>query len=152
MKLIGAEQIQRISAKFRHIPAGPHRVALIQESLLERLDSRLKQLASTETAQNELAALSIDEQLRIFNETVEPQDDKETRTLTLRYLYDRFAPAFALIENNNWLRYDRIGMRLLRIESLSSLEWLYLKMALTGLSNPYAKYVMIDEVQDYTAA
>ncbi len=32
------------------------------------------------------------------------------------------------------------------------MEWLYLKIALTGMGNPSAKYVMIDEVQDYSAA
>ncbi|MFR4802670.1 MAG: UvrD-helicase domain-containing protein [Eggerthellaceae bacterium] len=32
------------------------------------------------------------------------------------------------------------------------MEWAYLKMACTGLSNPNAKYVMVDEVQDYTTA
>ena len=43
-------------------------------------------------------------------------------------------------------------MRLLGEKSLSALEWLYLKMAITGLGDAYAKYVMIDEVQDYSAA
>ena len=37
-------------------------------------------------------------------------------------------------------------------KSLSALEWLLLKMAITGLGDAYAKYVMIDEVQDYSAA
>ena len=56
------------------------------------------------------------------------------------------------MDNDDWLRIDRVGMRLLNADGLSPLEWLYLKMALTGLGNPDAKYVMIDEVQDYTAA
>ena len=43
-------------------------------------------------------------------------------------------------------------MRLLDVENLTPVGWLYLKMAVTGLGNPNAKYVMIDEVQDYTAA
>ena len=33
----------------------------------------------------------------------------------------------------------------------TSVEWVYLKMALTGLGNPEARYVMIDEAQDYSA-
>ena len=65
---------------------------------------------------------------------------------------DRYAEAFAAVENDDWLRIDRIGMRLLGTDGLAPVEWLYLKMALTGLGNPDAKYVMIDEVQDYTAA
>lgn len=56
------------------------------------------------------------------------------------------------MRDDAWLRIDRIGMRLLGEKSLSALEWLYLKMAITGLGDAYAKYVMIDEVQDYSAA
>ena len=41
-------------------------------------------------------------------------------------------------------------MRLLGVENLPVSAWLYLNMAVTGLGNPDARYVMIDEVQDYT--
>lgn len=41
-------------------------------------------------------------------------------------------------------------MRLLGVENLPVSAWLYLNMAVTGLGNPDACYVMIDEVQDYT--
>ena len=43
-----------------------------------------------------------------------------------------------------------LGRRLIGAESLPPAAWLYLKIACTGLSNPDARYVMIDEVQDYT--
>ena len=45
---------------------------------------------------------------------------------------------------------DRVAARLLGREGLTSVEWVYLKMALTGLGNPEARYVMIDEAQDYS--
>ena len=86
------------------------------------------------------------------NSNIAPADEQEERALALRYLRDRYADAFAAVDNDDWLRIDRIGMRLLETDGLAPLEWLYLKMALTGLGNPDAKYVMIDEVQDYTAA
>ncbi len=152
VRLIGADQISRLSTKYQRIPAGPHRITLMREELFERLGKRLNQMAQTEEAQNDLAALSYEEQLRIFNETVDPQDEEEAISLTLRYLHDRFEPAYTMIKTDDWLRIDRIGMRLLDVESITSVEWIYLKMVLTGLSNPQAKYVMIDEVQDYTAA
>lgn len=152
MRLIGADQINKLSMKFRHIPAGPHRVTLMREDLHTRLQSRLKQLAATDEILDELSALSIEDQVRIFHETVEPQDEQEERAYALRYLNDRYAAAFASVEHDDWLRIDRIGMRLLGTAGLRPLEWLYLKMGLTGMSNPRARYVMIDEVQDYTPA
>ena len=151
-RLISADQVRKAADKFRRAPAGPHRVTLMREELHARLQTRLKQMAATESVQDEMAALDLDEQLHLFGETVDPQDEDEARTLALRYLEHRFAAAFEAVERDEWLRIDRIGMRLLQAEGLAPLEWLYLKMAITGLGNPDAKYVMIDEVQDYTPA
>ena len=151
-RLIAADQIRKLADKLSRIPAGPHRITLMREELHARLESRLKQMAGTDEALDELEALEADEQLRIFGELIAPTDEQEERALALRYLTDRYADAFAAVENDDWLRIDRISMRLLETDGLAPLEWLYLKMALTGLGNPDAKYVMVDEVQDYTAA
>ena len=152
VRLVSADSVRKLSDKLRRIPAGPHRVTLMREELHARLEARLAQMAGTDETLDALSALSLDEQLRIFHEAIAPADEQEERALALRYLRDRYADAFAAVDNDDWLRIDRIGMRLLNADGLSPLEWLYLKMALTGLGNPDAKYVMIDEVQDYTAA
>lgn len=151
-RLVSADQVRKVAAKFGRIPAGPHRVTLMREELHARLETRLKQMAATDEVLDELSALSTDEQLRIFHELIAPADEQEERALALRFLNDRYADAYRAVERDDWLRIDRIGMRLLNVPGLAPLEWLYLKMALTGLGNPDAKYVMIDEVQDYTAA
>ena len=152
VRLVSADSIRKLSDKLRRIPAGPHRVTLMREELHARLEARLAQMAGADETLDALSTLSLDEQLRIFHEAIAPADEQEERALALRYLRDRYADAFAAVDNDDWLRIDRIGMRLLGTDGLSPLEWLYLKMALTGLGNPDAKYVMIDEVQDYTAA
>ena len=152
VRLVSADSIRKLSDKLRRIPAGPHRVTLMREELHARLEARLAQMAGADETLDALSALDLDEQLRIFHEAIAPADEQEERALALRYLRDRYADAFAAVDNDDWLRIDRIGMRLLGTDGLSPLEWLYLKMALTGLGNPDAKYVMIDEVQDYTAA
>ena len=151
-RLISADSIRKLANKLSRIPAGPHRITLMREELHTRLEARLAQMAGTDETLDELSALSLDEQLRIFHEVIAPADEQEERTLALRLVRDRYQDAFAAVENDDWLRIDRIGMRLLSTDGLSPIEWLYLKMALTGLGNPDAKYVMIDEVQDYSAA
>ena len=152
VRLVSADSVRKLSDKLRRIPAGPHRVTLMREELHARLEARLAQMAGADETLDALSTLSLDEQLRIFHEAIAPADEQEERALALRYLRDRYADAFAAVDNDDWLRIDRVGMRLLNADGLSPLEWLYLKMALTGLGNPDAKYVMIDEVQDYTAA
>lgn len=151
-RLVAAAQIAKMNRKFSRIPAGPHRITLIREELDKRLRSRLKQMAATDGVQDEVTTLPVEEQMRIFHETIEPQTEEELRTVALKFLHDRYADAFRMVENDEWLRIERIGMRTMNVSGFAPVEWLYLKMALTGLSNPYAKYVMIDEVQDYTVA
>lgn len=151
-KLISAGQIKQVAAKFKNIPAGPHLVALMREELLKRLDSRFAQMAASEKILDEISALTPDEQVALFHETFDAQDEDQVRAWAQQYVGIRYGEALKMIEDDDWLRVDRIGMRLLSVENLAPVEWLYLKMALTGLGNPSAKYVMIDEVQDYTIA
>ena len=80
--------------------------------------------------------------MRIFHETIAPQTDAELRECALTYLNDRYAAAFDIVERDEWLRIDRIGMRLLRAEGLLPVEWAYLKMAVTGMGDASVKYVM----------
>ena len=60
--------------------------------------------------------------------------------------------AFHAIRTCSWIDYGKIGQRLLGVKRLTAIEWFYLKMALTGECARNAKYVCIDEVQDYTQA
>ena len=150
VRLVSAGAIMQLMQKYPNVPAGPHLVTLVREELFNRLDARLKQMAATEAVQDELLCLSLDEQVRLFNAPYDPQTEQEARDCALAYLQERFAGAVLAIERDEWLRIDRIGMRLLGVENLPVSAWLYLNMAVTGLGNPDARYVMIDEVQDYT--
>ena len=151
-RLVSAGQIRQVREKFNRIEAGPHLCALMREELLERLENRFKTMAGSEDVQDQILGLPLNEQLRLFNGPFDPQDEREARDLALKFVTDRYGAATGMVENDEWLRLDRIGMRLLNVEGLTPVGWLYLKMAVTGMGNPQAKYVMIDEVQDYTAA
>ena len=65
-------------------------------------------------------------------------------------LQTRFSGTFQMIRSCEWLDIDHIGRRLLGKDKLTSIEWFYLKMALTGECDRNAQYVCIDEIQDYT--
>lgn len=150
--LIGAQQIAKAAAKFKNAPAGPHRITLIREELETRLQSRLGQMASNTAAQDVVSELSYNDQLSIFGEPIAMDTEESAKAYTLKFLTQQYESAFEAVKNDYWLRIDRIGKRIAGIKDLSFLEWLYLKIRITGMSNPDAKYVMIDEVQDYTTA
>ena len=65
---------------------------------------------------------------------------------------NQYGGAFSAISHFAFLDIERIGCRILGRKKLTSAEWIWLKMLLTGMGDKNVKYVMIDEVQDYTAA
>ena len=151
-RLLAADQVRKLSEKYAHLAAGPHRVALMREELWSKLESRLASMAASDGVQDEISALSIEEQLRVLGETFDPSTEQEAREQALAYVKDRFAAAFDMVERDEWLNIEVIGSRLAGVPHIGSLEWLFAKILVTGLSNPDARYVMVDEVQDYTEA
>lgn len=150
--LITAQQINRIATRYKNVPAGPRLITLMREELENRLESRLGQMAGTEQFQDEVNALSYNQQLALFGEPALMDTDEQAKAYTLQYLKLRFGQAIETIQLDHWIRVDRIAKRIVGIDDLSFLEWLYLKIACTGLGNEDARFVMIDEVQDYSPA
>lgn len=148
--LLKAVQVQSAVEKFERFGIGSRFCALVKDELHERLSRRLSQMSKDDEIQEEMLGLDVDEQVQIFGETISPDDEKETADLTQKYLEHRYAEAHDLIDALAWIRFDRIGMRLLGQQALSATEWLYLKLLITGAGDKNARYVMIDEVQDYT--
>jgi len=152
-RVITAGQVRGVVQRFaKRIPAGPRLAALVEEELEEKIYQRARRLAADEEVQEMVLELDTDETYRIFGGPIHPETEKDFRDLALQYLEDRYQAALEAVRDGRWLRIDRIGMRLLGKETLSSAEYLYLKMALTGAGNRHARYVMVDEVQDYTPA
>lgn len=146
------QQIASIQAKFKHITSAPHLITLMQEELLARFENRLKSLAAQEDTQEEILALPTDEQLRLFRETITTEDSNALASYARSYLQEKFASVHHDIMQNNWVRIERIGTRITHEKALTTEEWLYFKIMLTGLVDPSVKYLMIDEAQDYTQA
>ena len=149
-RVITGAQARASMDKFAHIPMGAHRCTLAIEDLKEKLDQRIARLARQEETQDAVMELSNDEQLRLFGQQVAPLDDEELLAVARQYLRLRYEPVARAIEEGAWLRLDRIGMRMLGAGTLDAVEWLYLKLALVGGGERHARYVMVDEVQEYT--
>ena len=96
--------------------------------------------------------LDVEAQIQILGSVIDTSDEDEIARATRRYLDHLFASAEADIDRLTWLRLDRIGMRMLEQKTLSATELLYLRLLICGRGTSDARYVMIDEVQDYSAA
>jgi len=148
--LIKPAQVASSVAKFSQFPVGPRLIALAKDELHTRLERRLGQMAHNDEIQEEMLSLDVEQQLEVFGRTISPSDEEEVLARTREFLNWRFAYAHEVIESASWLRIDRIGMRMLNASALSGAECVYLRLLITGAGEKNVKFVMIDEVQDYT--
>ena len=149
--LLKPSQVVGATQKFARFPVGPRFAALVCDELHGKLDRKFTQLSKSESVHEEVLGLDLDEQIELFGETVNANNDEELSRYARRYVEQRYARAHEDIEQLRWLRIDRIGMRLLEAPGISAAEWLYLKLLVSGHGARDARFVMIDEVQDYTA-
>ena len=150
--LLKVASVESAVAKFARFGVGPRFCALVTDELHDRVSRRIASMARDEELQEEMLSLDVDDQVRFFGETVSPENEQETVALTRRWLEQVFAGAHDEVDRLAWLKLDRVAMRMLGKPSVSASEWLYLRLLVTGRGDTDARYVMIDEVQDYTVA
>ena len=151
-RVISASSARSSLEKFQSAPLGPHRCTLAIEDMMEKVEQRIARLSKDPDEQDKLLEMSTEEQVRVFGQQVLPPGDDEIVDRMRQWLQVRYAQVEEQLENGDWLRLDCIGRRLLGKETLDAVEWLYLKLALVGGGERHARYVMVDEVQDYTLA
>lgn len=148
--IVKAQQVVGLLGKYADVPTGPCLVDTLTDSLLERLPARAKQLAKDSSIQEEVLSMDVDRQVEVFGRTLELETDEAVLEASREYAEQLCDQVRGQIEDVEWLRVDRIGMRMLGKGDLNALEWLYLYLLITGNTAPRSRFVMIDEVQDYT--
>ena len=143
-------QVAGAVEKFAKFGVGPRFCALVTDDLHDRVGRHIASLARDEELQEEMLGLDIEEQVEVFGETISPETEEETVAYTRSWLESRYKAAHDEIDHLAWLKLDRVAMRMLGKQAISSSEWLYLRLLVTGRGDTDARFVMIDEVQDYT--
>lgn len=142
LQVLSPSRIADVLAAYENIPTG--------ERLIQIAIDDLKELAKHEIRRKER-----DEEREDGEDSADMRADRspssEARAEDNR-IQNQYGGAFYAINTCQWLDIDRIGYRLLGKKRLSAIEWLYLRMLLTGQKDVRTKYVMVDEVQDYTPA
>ena len=149
--MLTATQAKSCLDKFSKFPIGPRRLTLAREEMHSRLERRFASLARHDEYQEDMLGLDVEEQVGIFGETISCDTEQETIDYTKRYLAWRYADAHKAIDDLSWMRLDRIGARIVG-HNLNCCEWLWLRLIIVGEGDKSIRYVMVDEVQDYTAS
>ncbi len=149
VQVLSARQIAAAAGQFDQIPTGVRLIQILLDELEERARVILRRRLREENAEQGTDAGAGDP--GAVQEGAGRREERTGRREENRIRND-FGGAFSQIRNCAWLNIDRIGEKLLNRPELTRTEWFYLKMALTGECDRNARYVMVDEVQDYSLA
>ncbi|APX71456.1 AAA family ATPase [Companilactobacillus allii] len=100
--------------------------------------------------QSQLSELTDLQQERIFGHNITPNSDKTTQLATKKMLFYRNRKLISLIKHKKYLNIKSIIQLILNTDSLNHLDYAYTKLRLLNLTKKDLKFVMIDEIQDYS--
>lgn len=154
IQILSRQKIAAVLAQHPNIPAGER---LVQITVDELKEISRREIRRRERNEEDLRANAEDDSFPGREDSYEAFEKAYTRSggssrAEDNRIQSQYGGAFQAISACQWLNIDRIGCRLLGKKKLSDLERLYLKMLLTGRKDIRTRYVMIDEVQDYTPA
>ncbi len=150
--IISAPDIAKIAAQFSRVQSSRRQCECVNEELHDRLDQMIKNEATSENVLYAIDEMEIEEQCRLFGHPIDTDDKDEVREAGLIYLEEKYAAAHTAVDNASWISTRRLARRILGGRGLKPIERAYLRLLFSGAGDAEARYVLIDEVQDYTAA
>ncbi len=118
---------------YKQFPMGVRLFQICADELEQRTKNNLKNLA--------------DDNLDDSSDSVAGSDKAENNRLE-----NDFGVALRQIKHFGWINITHIAQRILGHSHITAAEWLYTKMEISGMCDRNMRYVMVDEVQDYTKA
>ncbi len=152
IRVLSREKIAEVLAMHPGIQTGERLVQIAIDELKELAKREIRRKERDENEMRENADDSASEDDSTYGDSSSRTRGREGSRAEDNRIQSQYGGAFQAINTCQWLDIGRIGCRLLGVEKLSDLEWFYLKMLLTGQKDLRTKYVMVDEVQDYTPA
>ena len=152
IRVLSREKIAEVLAMHPGIQTGERLVQIAIDELKELAKREIRRKERDENEMRENADDSVSEDDSTYGDSSSRARGREGSRAEDNRIQSQYGGAFQAINTCQWLDIGRIGCRLLGVENLSDLEWFYLKMLLTGQKDLRTKYVMVDEVQDYTPA
>lgn len=154
--VLSRKEILKAAAELEGIEAGPRLMNILSDRLSEIARIKIRRMERDELNQagddgNDTNAFNSMDPYGYLGASRRESDGEPDRKEQNR-ITNQYGGAFSTIRNFGFIDIEKIGCRILHKKRLTSAEWIWLKMLLTGMSDKNVRYVMIDEVQDYTAA
>ncbi len=126
-------EVLSVVREFSQFPMGMRLIQTVSDELEHRAKNILK------NSQND-------------NDEEDPSSKPKSDAAEEKRIENDFGGALKAIKNCGFVNVKKVAQRLLGRPNITAAEWLYTKMELTGACDRNIRYVMIDEVQDYTMA
>lgn len=130
--VMSKNEVFSLIKKYNQFPMGVRLIQTVLDELEERAKYALKNIADD----------SFEE-----SDTVAKSDAAENNRIE-----NDFGGALRNIRHCGWVNATHVAQRILGHSQITASEWLYTRMLLTGECDRNMRYVMIDEIQDYTSA
>lgn len=126
------EDVLSVVKKYKKFPLGMRLIQIASDELEQRAKNNMRNMDDENDEASEATAGS--------------ENAKENR------IENDFGGALSTIRNCGFINITHIVQRILGVKKVTSAQWLYARMELTGRCDKNMRYVMVDEVQDYTRA
>ncbi|WP_035766803.1 HelD family protein [Butyrivibrio sp. NC2002] len=124
-------EVFSVVKKFSQFPMGVRLMQTVSDELEVRAKNALHNMDHDESDSSGVAKSDSAENNRIEND---------------------YGGALREIKHCSWINIMHVAKRILGTPQITAAEWLYTKMELSGECDRNMKYIMVDEVQDYTMA
>jgi len=126
------EDVLSVVRKYKKFPFGMRLIQIASDELEQRAKNNMRNMDDGTDESSESTASS--------------ETARENR------IENDFGGALSTIRNCGFINITHIVQRILGVKKVTSAQWLYTRMELTGKCDKNMRYVMVDEVQDYTRA
>ncbi|WP_026519740.1 HelD family protein [Butyrivibrio sp. FCS006] len=130
--VLSKSDILSVVRRFNQFPMGVRLIQIASDELEQRAKNSLRNMDNNSGEESESA----------------PGSEKAEENL----IENDFGGALSNIRHCSWVNVKHVAQRILKRDDITAAEWLYTKILLTGICDKNMRYVMVDEIQDYTMA
>ena len=130
--VLSKSDILSVVRRFNQFPMGVRLIQIASDELEQRAKNSLRNMDNDSGEESESA----------------PGSEKAEDNL----IENDFGGALSNIRHCSWVNVKHVAQRILKRDDITAAEWLYTKILLTGICDKNMRYVMVDEIQDYTMA
>lgn len=126
------------------------RITALTAIMTTQIEDNIENNSQNGKVQAELSDLTDSQQEKIFGSLITPSSDSAVQKATKKMLQWRNRNLLKQISQKNWLNITQIITEILKNDKINQLDYTFTNLKLLDLAQKKLRFVMIDEIQDYS--